>query len=217
MQARDPIPLGELLQVAGGALGVHRLRAGLLSEDIGADGLPGLLCAELAEKGQGMIPGVYGPGVAVFRGYAPAAGVAQISGDGDGAGGKVDVLPPQGTALAPPDAGVNQQMNQRLPFQRLTLQTCDNLLNLRRGIGKRASFLDFTLPGLWTLHLVHGITGDHVAQVCHFEKAVEDGIDLDYRGMGFALSLDVQEQGGELGRGDFREFDIPQGWVYPLV
>ena len=220
VQVRDTVPFREFLQVAGGALGVHRLRAGLLCEDIGADGFSGLLCAELAEKGQGMFPGVYGPGVAVFRGvqvYAPAAGVAQISGDGDGTSGKVDVLPPQGAALAPPDAGVNQQVDQGLPFQRLPSQAGDDLLNLCWGVGQRAGFSDFIFPGFWPLHLVHWIAGYHVSQVCHFEKAVEDGVDFDHRGMSFALCLDVQEQGADLRRGDLRELDVTQGRIDLLI
>ena len=220
MQAGDPIPFGELLQVAGGALGVHRLRAGLLSEDIGADGFPGLFGAELAEKGQGMAPGVYGPGVAVLRGvqvHAPAAGVTQISGDGDGAGGKVDVLPPQGAAFAPPDARVNQEMNEGLPFQRLPLQGGYDFLDLCRGVGQRPVVLDFILPGLWALHLVHGVAVYHVPQVGHLEEAVQDGVNLDDGGVGLAVGLDAQEQGADLRRGDFRELEVAQGGIDFLV
>lgn len=163
-----------------------------------------------------MCSSIYSACVAIFGGVQVdtfCRCIAEISAYSDSPRTKVDVLPLKGTALAPPDAGVNQKMNQRLPFQRLMFQAGDNLLNLCRSVGQRTVCLDFILSRFGALHLVHGITGDHVSQVGHFEETVEDGVNLDDGRVGLAIGLDVQQQSRKLGRGDFREFDVTQGRI----
>ena len=167
-----------------------------------------------------MTSGIDGTGAAILWSVQVDAlrrSVAEIPGYGDGAALEVDVLPLEGAALAPPDAGVDQQMDQGPPFQRLPLQAGDDLLNLCRSIGQRAVCLDFSLPGLWALHLIHRIAVDHVPQVSHLEEAVEDGVDLHDGGVGLALGLNVQQQGGDLCRGDLRELKAAEGWIDPFV
>ena len=138
VQIGDTIPHRKLLQIPGGALGVHRLRAGFLSKDIGADGFLGLLHPELAQQGKCAISHIHGAKMAVFRGIeidAFSLGVAEIPSDGDGAGCKVYILPLKGAVLAPANACVDQKVNQGTPFQRLPLQASNDLLHLRGSIG----------------------------------------------------------------------------------
>ena len=60
VQIGDTVPLRILLQIPGRALRVHRLRASLLGEHILTDCLLGLLCAQLAQQGQRVGPGIHG-------------------------------------------------------------------------------------------------------------------------------------------------------------
>lgn len=66
MEIGGAVPLGEFLQVAGGTLGVHWLRAGLFCEHIGAETFLRLFYTKLAKQRQGVVPNVHGAGVSVF-------------------------------------------------------------------------------------------------------------------------------------------------------
>ena len=46
---------------------------------------------------------------------------------------------------------------------------------------------------------------------------VQDGIDLDTGGVGLALGLHGQQQGGDIGRSDIGHLQFPQGGVDPVV
>lgn len=67
MKSRYVILPGKLLHIPGRGLRVHRLRAVLLSEDIGADGVSCLLQSELLEQTDDLRVNVNRPHLAALR------------------------------------------------------------------------------------------------------------------------------------------------------
>lgn len=124
VKSRHVILLGKLLHISGRGLRVHRLRAILLSKDIGTDGVARLFQPEFPEQPNDLRVNINHP-------YLAALGCVQINTflrcvtevppNRDCTNLEVDVFPLQPAALAPADTGVNEQTYQGAPFQRLIL------------------------------------------------------------------------------------------------
>ena len=220
VQVWNAVALREVLHIPHGAMGVHRFGAAVLGEYKGADGRLCLLLPQRPQQGDNLRVNVYYAGASVFRRVqvdALLGRIAEIAADGDGTLLKVNVPPLEAAAFAPPDAGVDQQPEKDLPFQRLFFETVQNIPHFPGGIGFDFLPLYFVLPGLWALHLVHRIAGDHVGQIGHFEEAGEDHIALDHRAVRLALGLQLQQQGGHVGGGNVRQLLLPQRRVNPAI
>lgn len=147
--------VGQFFEIARGALRVHWLRTTLLCENKGAHSFSRLFCAKLTQEGYCIIPRIHSALMAVLRGVyvdALCRCVAQISGYGDLPALEVNIFPLQCAALAAPDAGINQQTDERPPFQRLRVQCSKDIPDLRR-IRSGSLRLCFTLARLRTLYL----------------------------------------------------------------
>ena len=155
----------------------------ILRKDIPADGLPGLLCAELLEQVKYVRSNIDRPGFAVFgvgKVYPVRWGVLNIAADGDCFVSPVNICPFQAASFTPPDPCICNQRNIGLPFQRLPLQALENMTQLLDGIG----FLPFVLCLFvlaWggTLHLQHGIGFDGIIQKSHLKNAIQNIVELD--------------------------------------
>ena len=82
---------------------------------------------------------------------------------------------------------IYEDMNQCAPLQRLPVQLGEDRLNFLRRVRLRLCCFALILSGLGALYLVHGIAVYHIAQICHFEKSVENGIDLNDSRMSLSL------------------------------
>ena len=125
-------PLGEPLHIAGRALRVHGFGTVFLRKDPLTDGGLGLLEPKLAEKRQRILAHIDGTGFPVLgriQIHPFVLGVAQIPGDGQGSCLEIHVFPPERTTLSPPDARINQDVNESLPFQRFLPQGGQHLID----------------------------------------------------------------------------------------
>lgn len=132
------VSLAEFLKIAGGALGVHNVRAVVLGEHIPADSFPGLFKAELLQELQHVRPHVYSPGLAVFGAGdidPSGGGVLSIAPDRECALCPVNIRPFQGASLTAPDAAISDKVYICLPFQGFVLQTLEDIGKLLDGIG----------------------------------------------------------------------------------
>lgn len=215
----NAVPLTESLEVARRRLGIHHVRLALLRKDPLADTGSGLLVLVLAQELQYRRIDVDGPGLSTLGSVqvdALVGRVAKVAADRYRTGLEVDILPLEGTALSPTDAGVDQQPEEYAPLQRLLFQAVKDAPDLLHGI--RLHFvlnLSFTGPG--ARYFVHGILLNGIVEIGHLEKRVENRVHLDDRGMGPPLGLDGQQEGGDVRGGDVGHLQIPQGRIDMVV
>lgn len=189
VETRHTVPLRKLLKIARRALWVHWFRASVLSEDIRTDYFFGLLTPQRPKEGHYRMVNINHARLVILWGVKVNAflwSIAEVSGDGDGVGQKINVLSLKIVALSAPDACIHQRPGQHLPLQRLLLQALQDMPQLFNAARLNGG-LRLVFTWLWPLNLVHRILGYSVGHIGHLKKAMKDGIAFDNRGGCFPL------------------------------